>query len=128
MCTAMHASKAVSPLSLSDPGLAELQEVLRTGQGRRYPRARPVAMEELLDAEATAVIGAGRYERTDSRVTERIRLRFRLLTTGRRRHRPGGAQCAPGRRVGRFFRLRPWRPQAIPKADVERLDSWLARM
>lgn len=38
-------------------------------------------MQDLIDAEATAVIGAGRYERTETRTTERNGSRPRLLTT-----------------------------------------------
>ena len=38
-------------------------------------------MQELIEAEATEHIGAGRYERTDTRVTERNGSRDRLLAT-----------------------------------------------
>jgi putative transposase len=41
-------------------------EVFRTGEGTDFIReCVRVAMQELIDAEATAAIGAGRYERTD---------------------------------------------------------------
>ena len=38
-------------------------------------------MQELIEAEATERIGAGRYERTETRTTERNGARPRLLAT-----------------------------------------------
>ena len=38
-------------------------------------------LQELIEAEATEVIGAARYERSDARVTERSGHRPRLLAT-----------------------------------------------
>ena len=38
-------------------------------------------LQELIEAEATEVIGAARYERSDARVTERNGHRPRLLAT-----------------------------------------------
>ena len=86
-------------MALSDPALSELAEVFRTGEGTDFIReCVRVAMQELIDAEATAAIGADRYERTESRVTERNGSRPRLLTT----HAGDIAlavppSCAPGR-------------------------------
>jgi transposase-like protein len=48
-------------------------------------------MLDLIDAEATSVIGAGRYDRTESRVTERNGSRPRLSVT-----RAGGRHPARG--------------------------------
>ena len=56
-------------------------------------------MQELIDAEATSVIGAGRYERSEARVTERNGSRPRLLTT-----RAGDVKLSiPKLRAGSFF-------------------------
>ena len=38
-------------------------------------------LQELIEAEASEVIGVGRYESTDTRVTDRNGSRPRLLTT-----------------------------------------------
>src|SRR3954463_16562504 len=40
-----------------------------------------MVMQELIEAEATELIGAGKYERTNTRVTERNGARDRLLAT-----------------------------------------------
>ena len=87
-------------MALSDSALSELQEVFRIGEGTDFIReCVRVAMQELIDAEATAVIGAGRYERTESRTTERNGTRPRLLTT-----HAGDIQLAvPKLRAGSFF-------------------------
>ena len=54
-------------MALSDSALSELAEVFRTGEGTDFIReCVRVAMQELIDAEATAAIGAGRYERTEA--------------------------------------------------------------
>ena len=87
-------------MALSDSALSELQEVFRSGEGTDFIRGCVrVAKQELIDAEATSVIGAGRYERTESRTTERNGTRPRLLTT-----HAGGIQLAvPKLRAGAFF-------------------------
>jgi transposase-like protein len=43
--------------------------------------AMTLVLQELVEAEATAAIGAGRYERTDERVTHRNGSRTRVLST-----------------------------------------------
>ena len=69
-------------MALSQSALSELHEVFRSGEGTDFIReCVRVAMQEFIDAEATAAIGAGRYERTDTRATERNGSRPRLLTT-----------------------------------------------
>ena len=117
MCTAKHASKEISPMALSQSALSELAEVFRTGEGTDFIReCVRVAMQELIDAEATAAIGAGRYERTESRVTERNGSRPRLLTT-----HAGDIQLAvPKLRAGSFF------PRSCPHADgsTRRCTRW----
>ncbi len=87
-------------MALSDSAVSELFEVFRTGEGTEFIReCVRVAMQELIDTEASAVIGAGRYQRTDTRVTERNGSRPRLLTT-----HAGDVQLAiPKLRSGSFF-------------------------
>ena len=56
-------------------------------------------MLELIEAEASEVIGAGRYERTETRVTDRNGSRPRLVTT-----QAGDVQLRiPKLRQGSFF-------------------------
>ncbi len=69
-------------MALSDSAVSELQEAFRTGEGVELVRAVVrVAMQELIEAEVAGAIGAGRYERTEARVTERNGSRPRLLAT-----------------------------------------------
>lgn len=57
-------------MALSDSAVSELIEVFRAGEGTDFIReCVRVVMQELIDAETTAAVGAGRYERTQSRVT-----------------------------------------------------------
>jgi len=87
-------------MALSQSALSELQEVFRTGEGVELIReCVRVAMQELIDAEVAVAVGAGRYERTESRVTERNGSRPRLLTTT-----AGDIHLAvPKLRAGTFF-------------------------
>ena len=69
-------------MALSQSALSELLDAFRAGEGVDLIRESVrVVMQELIEAEATEAIGAGRYERTESRVTERNGSRPRLLTT-----------------------------------------------
>lgn len=87
-------------MALPDSALSELMEVFRTGEGTDFIReCVRVAMQELIDAEATSVIGAGRYERSEARVTERNGSRPRLLTT----HAGDVKLSIPKLRAGSFF-------------------------
>ena len=69
-------------MTLSDIATAQLWETFRAGGGAELGRdaVRPV-LQELIEAEATDVIGAARYERSEGRVTERNGHRCRLLAT-----------------------------------------------
>ncbi|HSU36643.1 MAG TPA: transposase, partial [Propionibacteriaceae bacterium] len=49
--------------------------------GQLHRESVRMVMQELIEAEATEHIGAGRYERTDTRTTERNGARDRLLAT-----------------------------------------------
>jgi putative transposase len=87
-------------MALSQSALSELAGVFRAGDGVDLVReAVRVALQDLIEAEATGVIGAARYERSESRRTERNRHRPRLLTT-----KAGDVQLAiPKVRSGSFF-------------------------
>ena len=58
-------------------------------------------LQELFEAEATEAVGAGRYERSDTRVNDRNGHRLRLLATQTRRSTTwkcrDGAPCWSGR-------------------------------
>ena len=69
-------------MTLSDIATAQLWESFRAGGGAGLVReAVELVLQELIEAEAAEAIGAGRYERTDARVTERNGHRPRLLAT-----------------------------------------------
>jgi putative transposase len=74
--------------------------VFRAGEGVDLIReAVRVALQDLIELEASEVIGAGRYERSESRVTERNGSRPRVLTT-----KAGDVQLSiPKLRKGSFF-------------------------
>ena len=57
-------------------------ETFRAGGGAELVRgAVRLVLQELIEAEATEAVGAGRYERSDARVNERNGHRPRLLAT-----------------------------------------------
>jgi hypothetical protein len=69
-------------MALPQPALSELLEAFRTGEGVNLIQdAVKLALQELIEAEATQVIDTGRYERTEERRTERNGTRPRVLTT-----------------------------------------------
>jgi len=70
-------------MAMDQSALLDLLEALKTADGGELMR-RMLAMmlQELIDAEATAVIGAGPHERSASRTTQRNGTREKLLTTG----------------------------------------------
>ena len=69
-------------MTLSDSATAQLLETFRAGGGGELVRdAVRFVLQELIEAEATEAVGAGRYERSESRVTERNGHRPRLLAT-----------------------------------------------
>jgi putative transposase len=87
-------------MALSQSALSELLEAFRTGEGVNLIQdAVKLALQELVELEATSVIGAGRYERTGERKTERNGSRPRTLTTT-----AGDVQLRiPKLRKGTFF-------------------------
>ena len=69
-------------MALSQSVVSELLDAFRAGEGVDLIRdAVQLVLQELIEVEATEEIGAGRYERSDSRVTERNGGRPRLLAT-----------------------------------------------
>lgn len=69
-------------MAMSQSALSDLLEAFRSGEGVNLIHdAVQAALQELIEVEAASVIGAGRYERSQARVTERNGSRPRLLTT-----------------------------------------------
>ncbi|MBM7518452.1 IS256 family transposase [Nocardioides nitrophenolicus] len=69
-------------MALPQSALSELLEAFRTGDGVDLIRESVrVALQELIEIEATERIGAAPYERTPERVTDRNGHRPRMLTT-----------------------------------------------
>ena len=69
-------------MALDDSALSELLAAFRTGDGVDLIRdAVRLVLQELIELEATEVIGAKPYERTEARVNERNGHRPRVLST-----------------------------------------------
>jgi len=74
--------RSTAPMTLSQSVVSELLDAFRAGEGVDLIRdAVQLVLQELIEVEATEQIGAARYERADTRVTERNGVRSRLLTT-----------------------------------------------
>ncbi|ABG93484.1 possible transposase [Rhodococcus jostii RHA1] len=59
-------------MALSQSALSELLDAFRAGEGVDLIRESVrMVMQELIETEAIEQIGAGRYERTEARTTER---------------------------------------------------------
>ena len=59
-------------MAMSQSAVSELLEAFRTGEGVNLIHdAVQAALQDLIEAEATSVVGAGRYERTTERTTQR---------------------------------------------------------
>ena len=87
-------------MALSDSALSELLDALRAGDGTDLVRELATwALQQLIEAEAAEKIGAGRYERSGTRVTHRNGSRPRALST-----KAGDIQVSiPKLRAGSFF-------------------------
>jgi putative transposase len=69
-------------MALPQSALSELLDAFRAGDGVDLIRdAVRLVLQELIELEATREIGAARYERTETRTTERNGARPRLLST-----------------------------------------------
>jgi transposase-like protein len=87
-------------MALDESAVSALLDALRVGEGTDLVRELAQwGLQALIEAEATAAIGAGRYERSDGRVTERNGHRPRALST-----KAGDLQLGiPKLRKGSFF-------------------------
>jgi putative transposase len=87
-------------MALDDSVLSELLEMFRAGDGLDLIRESVrLVVQELIETEASEVIGARRYERTEARQTERNGHRSRLLAT-----QAGDVELKiPKLRAGSFF-------------------------
>jgi putative transposase len=87
-------------MALSQSAVSEVLEAFRSGDGLDLIRESVrLVMQELIEAEATERIGAARYERAESRTTERNGSRPRLLAT-----QAGDVELTiPKLRKGSFF-------------------------
>jgi putative transposase len=69
-------------MALTESAVSELLDAFRAGDGVDLIRdAVTMVPQELIEVEATEQIGAARYERSDTRTTDRNGSRPRLLTT-----------------------------------------------
>ena len=69
-------------MALSQSALSDLLDAVRSGGGEDTLRdAMTLVLQELIELEASEVIGAARYERTDERTTHRNGSRTRVLST-----------------------------------------------
>jgi len=69
-------------MALSQSALSELLEAFRTGDGVDMIRESVrTVLQELVEFEATTVIAADRYERTEDRITELNGTRPKLIST-----------------------------------------------
>jgi len=87
-------------MALDQSALSELLDAFKSGEGLDLiQEAVRLVCQELIEAELTAAIGAGRYERTEGRSNERNGHRDRVLTT-----KAGDVELAiPKLRKGSFF-------------------------
>ena len=87
-------------MALEESAMTDLLAALRAGGGLDVVReALALVLQALIDAEATEVIGAGRYQRSVSRTTHRNGTRVRLLST-----KAGDVELKiPKLREGAFF-------------------------
>ncbi len=103
-------------MALSESAVSALLDALRVGEGTDLVRELAQwALQQLIEAEATEKVGAGRYERTDDRVTERNGHRPKVLST-----KAGDLALAiPKLRKGSFF------PELLePRRRIDRPSTW----
>ncbi len=87
-------------MTLSQSVASELLEAFRAGEGVDLIRESVrLVMQDLIEVDATEQIGAGRYERTESRRTQRNGSRPKLIST-----QAGDVELTiPKLRQGSFF-------------------------
>ena len=104
-------------MTLSDTATAQLLETFRASGGAELIReAVELVLQELIEAEATAAVGAGRYERSEARTTARNGHRSRLLAT--RRGRPAKERQTGSWRSGPLRRSISW-TEAVKAQAIE---------
>lgn len=93
-------TKENATMALDQSALSDLLDALRSGGDMDFMReAMQLVLQELIELEASQVIGAARYERTDGRSTHRNGTRSRLLST-----KAGDVELAiPKLREGSFY-------------------------
>jgi Transposase, Mutator family len=85
-------------MALDESAMTDLLAALRAGGGLDVVReALALVLQALIDAEATEVIGAGRYERSAARTTYRNGTRARLLSTRPVMSSSRSPSCGTGR-------------------------------
>jgi transposase-like protein len=87
-------------VTLTQSDVTELLDAIRSGGGMDVIRKSvELVLQTLIEAEAAEVIGAGRYERNETRTNQRNGSRDRLLTT-----KAGDVELRiPKLRKGSFF-------------------------
>lgn len=102
-------------MALPQSALSELLDAFRTGDGVDLIRdAVRLVLQELSELEATERIGAARYERSDTRVTDRnVPDRGHLETALQRLHQPG-------------VLVTDHQPDTTEAAPLERGQEWSA--
>jgi putative transposase len=69
-------------VTLTESDLSELLEAIKAGElTERIRTSLEWVLQQLIEAEATAKIGASRYERSEDRTTQRNGYRARLVST-----------------------------------------------
>jgi len=93
-------TKENTPMALDESAVSDLLDALTTGEGTDLVRELAQwALQQLIEVEASAKIGAGAWERTDARTTHRNGHRPRVLST-----KAGDLQLGiPKLRKGSFF-------------------------
>ena len=95
-------------MSNSDSAASELAQLLGSGTaGELIPELVRQGLQALIEAEASAALGAGRHERSDQRRVHRNGSRDRLLTTP-----AGDGSCASHASAPAVFSPRCWNPAA----------------
>src|SRR5579863_10030193 len=109
-------------MALDQSVCTDLLEAFKTSDGVDLIRdAVRYVFQELIESEATGVIGAGPYERTEGRVTERNGHRVRLVSTKARRRRARHPQA----QEGELLPLDPRAPPAHRPGPLRRGDGGL---
>jgi putative transposase len=75
-------TKEITPMALDESAVSDLLDALRTGEGTDLVRELAQwALQQLIEVEATATVGARSWERTEGRTTHRNGHRPRALST-----------------------------------------------